>query len=148
MTMSVFPQLAFGEAPPPVPAQDLPAAATVAGSIADARSAVEAPAAIDANPVPIQFFYIPFPEQQVQNAYKIIATQSGTAMTSVTSISVTANNTKLYYDQWEDGYELDVTNFTQSSTKLWGDGNTANGNACPSCSLHPCARTMCSRPAR
>jgi uncharacterized repeat protein (TIGR01451 family) len=84
-----------------------------------------------AGPSPIQFFYLPLPEGQVMTTYKVITTNSGTAMTSVTSIALTAKNTVIYYDQWEDGYELDVTNKAQASTEVWGDGNTGNGNVCP-----------------
>src|SRR6185369_1301527 len=29
--------------------------------------------------------------------------------------------------QWEDGYETDLASPAQSSTKVWGDGNNANG---------------------
>ncbi|MEI6175856.1 MAG: SdrD B-like domain-containing protein [Verrucomicrobiota bacterium] len=37
------------------------------------------------------------------------------------------DNTVIYYDQWEDGYEASITNPTQSTTQVWGDGNAANG---------------------
>ena len=37
------------------------------------------------------------------------------------------DNTILYYDHWEDGFEIDVTRAHQPTTKIWGDGNPANG---------------------
>ena len=33
----------------------------------------------------------------------------------------------IYYDQWEDGYETDLSNPTQPTTQIWGDGNDAHG---------------------
>ncbi len=33
----------------------------------------------------------------------------------------------LHYDQWEDGYEIDMNSPTQATTQIWGDGNNANG---------------------
>lgn len=43
------------------------------------------------------------------------------------SIAVNRPNTIIYYDQWEDGYEDDLTVPAQTSTQVWGDGNPANG---------------------
>ena len=40
------------------------------------------------------------------------------------------------YDQWEDGYESNIGSPTQSTTRVFGDGDTANGNAgtyCAAC---------------
>ena len=48
---------------------------------------------------------------------------------SVVSIVVTGDNALVYYDHWEDGYELDIANPTQSTSLIFGDGNTANGDA-------------------
>jgi len=42
---------------------------------------------------------------------------------------VTGTGTVIYYDQWEDGYEVNLANPTQSTTQIWGDGNTNNGVA-------------------
>ncbi|MEI6178581.1 MAG: hypothetical protein WCS43_16945, partial [Verrucomicrobiota bacterium] len=43
------------------------------------------------------------------------------------NIAVSNDNTVIYYDHWEDGYEADITNPKQSTTEIWGDGNPANG---------------------
>ena len=46
------------------------------------------------------------------------------------SINILAENTVIYYDQWEDGYEFDPTiSITQPTTEIWGDGDPANGVA-------------------
>ena len=122
-----------GQSTPTVSAAGLPALARSAPAVPAVRAAQApaAPQAVDAGPTPIQFFYLPLPEDQVRTSLQLIYSGTGTTMTSVTSIGVTALNTVLYYDQWEDGYELDVTNPTQASTKIWGDGNTGNGDVCP-----------------
>ncbi|MFN8470908.1 MAG: hypothetical protein U0822_01700 [Anaerolineae bacterium] len=80
---------------------------------------------------PLETFYLPLPEPQVRQALAQVssATPTSNQMRSVTSISITVDNTKVYYDQWEDGYEADLSNPVQSTTQIWGDGNAANGCA-------------------
>ena len=78
----------------------------------------------------IHEFYVPMPEAQVRTALVAIEPASGivgTTMESVVSIVVTGTGTIVHYDEWEDGYEVDLNNPTQSTTKIWGDGNNANG---------------------
>ncbi|MBF2056431.1 MAG: carboxypeptidase regulatory-like domain-containing protein [Cyanobacterium sp. T60_A2020_053] len=48
---------------------------------------------------------------------------------SVISVGVVAEGTIIYYDHWEDGYEADLANPTQSTTQVWGDGDLTNGIA-------------------
>ncbi|VEP17973.1 Conserved repeat domain protein (fragment) [Hyella patelloides LEGE 07179] len=54
---------------------------------------------------------------------------TGSTINSVISITSTTNNTFVYYDHWEDGYESDISNPVQSSTEIWGDGDLTNGIA-------------------
>ncbi|MFZ1754372.1 MAG: hypothetical protein WBO46_11505, partial [Caldilineaceae bacterium] len=84
-----------------------------------------------ANLPPVQTYFVPLPEQQTQISLTGIDTrnQVGTVIDSVISIVATGNGTVVYYDHWEDGYELNMANPTQSTTQIWGDGNPANGNA-------------------
>ncbi|MCX6029964.1 MAG: hypothetical protein NT169_11800 [Chloroflexi bacterium] len=91
--------------------------------------AVFAPVALAANAQPIQVFFLPLPEDQVRTSLYAIATATNQTMHSVTGVSITGNGTMIYYDQWENGYELDIANPTQANTQIWGDGNAANG--CP-----------------
>ena len=74
-----------------------------------------APVAQAINPQPIQIFYLTLPEDQVRTSLYAISTATGTTMRSVTGLSLTANNTIVYYDQWENGYDLDIAN----PTNLW-----------------------------
>ena len=78
----------------------------------------------------VESYYVPIPEDQLRNVMVALQGSSiGTTLTSVTSIVVTGDNTIIYYDQWEDGYEVDIEHPTQATTQVWGDGNTANGCA-------------------
>ncbi len=75
----------------------------------------------------IQEFYVPMPEAQIRSSFLILATNTGTTIDSVISIVVGGSGTRIVYDQWEDGYEVDIDNPVQSTTQIWGDGNDANG---------------------
>ncbi|MBL9113959.1 MAG: DNRLRE domain-containing protein [Verrucomicrobiaceae bacterium] len=78
----------------------------------------------------IHDFYVPMPESQVRTAFVAIEPASGvvgTTMESVISIVATGTGTIIHYDEWEDGYEVDINNPVQATTKIWGDGNNANG---------------------
>ncbi len=90
-----------------------------------------APPAYAATP-PVQFFYVPFPEDQLLPALAAIDAGNSSAdpvspMTTYVSMTAIANGTIVYYDHWEDGYEPDIASPVQTSTQVWGDGNTANG---------------------
>lgn len=85
-----------------------------------------------ANPPPVQIFYVPAPEDDVFDALKgIFPGNSPFPITepiiNYISISVIADGTILYYDHWEDGFEIDISNPVQATTQIWGDGNAANG---------------------
>ncbi len=78
----------------------------------------------------IHEFYVPLPEAQVKTSLTSIEPAAGvvgTTIESVVSIVVTGAGTVIHYDEWEDGYEVDINNPAQSTTKIWGDGNNANG---------------------
>src|SRR5215469_6780199 len=75
----------------------------------------------------VQDFYLPMPEAQISTMNNTIVTGTAGAVNSTFSILVTGDNTVIYYDQWEDGYETDLGNPTQPTTQIWGDGNDAHG---------------------
>jgi len=75
----------------------------------------------------VQDFYLPMPEAQIYQANSAIVSWTGSTIASTFSIVVTGDGTMIYYDQWEDGYETDLSHPTQSTTQIWGDGNDANG---------------------
>lgn len=72
-------------------------------------------------------FYLPMPESQVRTTLLSLETGVGTTIETVFSVVLTGSGTVIHYDQWEDGYETDINNPVQVTTKIWGDGNNANG---------------------
>ncbi len=91
-------------------------------------------------PEPIQNYYLPFPEHQVIDALDTIfpgsaacgdtgTTVVGTEANSYNSISMAQGGGIIYYDHWEDGYELEPTSLNQPTTEVWGDNDPSNGMA-------------------
>jgi len=78
-------------------------------------------------------FYLPFPENAELKKALMSAGSSATNNTTnarrIISIRANYSNTLIYYDHWEDGYEPTVGTRTQSTTQIWGDGDTTNGTA-------------------
>ena len=52
----------------------------------------------------------------------------------VASIVVAVGGTRVVYDHWEDGFEVDLNDPKQATTQVWGDGNAGNGDASAVCS--------------
>ena len=77
----------------------------------------------------VQTFFIPLPDDQIRSHFLSVYTGTGNTMDSVTSVVVTGDGTRIYFDHWEDGYEADLEHPAQSSTQVWGDGNLSNGVA-------------------
>ncbi|HEV2695398.1 MAG TPA: Ig-like domain-containing protein, partial [Verrucomicrobiae bacterium] len=78
----------------------------------------------------VEEFYLPLPEPQVLQAAKAITPAvADTSFAAITAILVTGDGTQIIYDQWEDGYEGDLANPTNSTTQIWGDGIDSNGIA-------------------
>jgi hypothetical protein len=48
------------------------------------------------------------------------------------SVTISTDKTVVWYDHWEDGFDVDVTSTSipiSKTTEIWGDGNAANGCA-------------------
>ncbi|MEL6889948.1 MAG: hypothetical protein AAFP84_00005, partial [Actinomycetota bacterium] len=82
-----------------------------------------------AGPPPVFTMYVPFADQDAHDALQSV-NASGSYSDAVSTIDVTAaaDNSIIYYDHWEDGFEADIANPVQSTTQVWGDGSTANGD--------------------
>lgn len=83
----------------------------------------------DDNGLPHEY-YVPIPDEQVRTwAVAIDEGAYGVSDEVHTVISVTAtlNWTVLYYDHWEDGFEIDLANPVQPNTEIWGDQDCSNG---------------------
>jgi uncharacterized repeat protein (TIGR01451 family) len=77
--------------------------------------------------VVVQEYYVALPEAQIRQNFLTLASNTGTTFDSVISVTVGNSGTRIIYDHWEDGYEIDLNNPTQASTRIWGDGDNANG---------------------
>ena len=104
-------------------------------SVLIAQIGVPQPVLAAGNPPPVQTYYIPIPEDQAATAFVAIngANGSGTQNTYV-SIAAAGFGTRIYYDQWENGYDSDIANPVNlysggntGGTQIWGDGIAANG---------------------
>jgi hypothetical protein len=85
-----------------------------------------------------QVFYLPLPEAQLIQTLYAINTGVGTnpnVILRTTKIAVANNDTIIYYDQAENGYEANIVAPSSiyanpgnlDGTQIWGDGNAANG---------------------
>ena len=74
----------------------------------------------------VQQFFVPFPEADFKTSLQAIAAANAVSNQILTTVSIVVGttNTIIVYDHWEDGYENDLNNPTQTSTQIWGDGNT------------------------
>lgn len=70
---------------------------------------------------------MPMPEAQIRQSFVVLASNTGTTLDSVVSLVVGTAGTKVVYDHWEDGYEVDLNHPQQPSTLVWGDGSDSNG---------------------
>jgi uncharacterized repeat protein (TIGR01451 family) len=75
----------------------------------------------------VQEWFVPQPEAQIREDYLVLAPKVNAITDSVITVTVPIAATKVVFDHWEDGYEVDLKNPVQPSTLIWGDGNDANG---------------------
>ena len=91
---------------------------------------------------PVQIFYIPMPEDQILAALRGVYPGGAPALcnnnvasdvlepvNTYVSVAAIANDTIIYYDNWEDGFEPVISAPVQATTWIWGDGNLTNGTA-------------------
>jgi uncharacterized repeat protein (TIGR01451 family) len=95
--------------------------------------------ASNAQAMPVQFFYVPLPENQLLTFFTGVelggpSNAPTEPITGYITITAVADNTIIYYDQWENGYDVDIANTLDTystgnpdGTQIWGDGNAANG---------------------
>jgi uncharacterized repeat protein (TIGR01451 family) len=81
------------------------------------------------DPYPIQTYFVPLPEVDLfQKTFESInAAKADPPVISLISFAISTADTVIWYDHWEDGYEKDVTKPVQSTTQVWGDGDSSNG---------------------
>ena len=102
---------------------------TLSKAMALAGAAIAFAATVAGASTLVQEFYLPMPEAQIYQANSAIIGGTSSTNFSTFSIVVSGSGTVIYYDQWEDGYEVNLSSPTQPTTQIWGDGNNANGIA-------------------
>ena len=81
-------------------------------------------------PLPTQTFYLPAPESHLlPDLFRVINAGASNVTVTIFSVTISTDNTVVWYDEWEDGYDEDVVYGVSKTTKIWGDGNAANGCA-------------------
>jgi hypothetical protein len=77
---------------------------------------------------PSQTYFIPLPEENLfSDAFEIINSDAHNSVVSLISFSISTDNTVIWYDHWEGGYEVDIKKPTSKNTEIWGDGIASNG---------------------
>lgn len=76
-------------------------------------------------------YYMPFPENEARMALDSSASiaLASNNIRTIISLKIAYPGMTIVWDEWEDGYEENALNPTQSTTKVWGDGNPYNGIA-------------------
>lgn len=59
--------------------------------------------------------------------YQINPEKARPGVETMLSLAIATDNTVIWYDHWEDGYDFDVSQSTSASTMVWGDGDASNG---------------------
>eukprot|EP00457_Paulinella_chromatophora_P000130 gb/GEZN01000130.1/.p1 GENE.gb/GEZN01000130.1/~~gb/GEZN01000130.1/.p1 ORF type:complete len:2136 (-),score=248.51 gb/GEZN01000130.1/:226-6633(-) len=78
-------------------------------------------------PIFLESYYMTKREMIGQRELYTVSTSSNFHGGTASGITVSSPNTIIHWDHWEDGYEVDPRNPSQSTTEIWGDGNPLNG---------------------
>lgn len=78
-------------------------------------------------------FFIPYASEELLAQFAAgnnsVAQMTDLSIQTNISIPIHRAGTVIYYDHWEDGYEIELTLPIQPSTQIWGDGDLSNGVA-------------------
>jgi len=76
-------------------------------------------------------YYLPFSENEARIALDSSTNQAfpSNNIRTVVSMKMPYPGMVIVWDHWEDGYEANALNPTQTTTQIWGDGNPYNGIA-------------------
>lgn len=104
-------------------------------------------------PAILETYFIPYPEDQLWTAmgtlyypgraaaigdttnaaactdYSTFNANPRQPIIGYTGVTTSEGGTIVYYDHWEDGYELALSFPSQTTTEVWGDGILTNGRA-------------------
>ncbi|MFK7810646.1 MAG: hypothetical protein AB8F74_22755, partial [Saprospiraceae bacterium] len=74
-------------------------------------------------------YILPIGEEEALDDWETMASGAGDNVSVTIGVTVNGSEALIYYDHWEDGLEPDISNPVQSSTEIWGDGDSSNGTA-------------------
>ena len=114
----------------------LAAVALIAAGVPFQLPGSQLPAA-EAGPPPVERYLVPIPEEDIRAGALALYDSTGDDIRTVISITGAVDGTLVYYDHWEDGFEVDLANPVQASSEVWGDGDVSNG-APPGCVTDGC----------
>ena len=78
---------------------------------------------------PVETYFLPIGESALLESMNKVNTKATSPLNSMQSITMSADGTIIWFDHWEDGFEPDIVNPTQTSTLVIGDGDGSNGCA-------------------
>ena len=84
-------------------------------------------------PAPVITGYVPLEANATRQTLASANSAAGTTLDFTVGITNAGAGAVMYYDHWEDGYEADITNPTQTTTQVWGDGGQVGGDAATYC---------------
>ncbi len=84
-------------------------------------------------PAPVITGYVPLEANATRQTMLSANSQAGATLDFTVGITNAGAGAVMYYDHWEDGYEADLTNPTQATTQVWGDGDPTGGDAATYC---------------
>ncbi|HBB31510.1 MAG TPA: hypothetical protein DC064_06865, partial [Cyanobacteria bacterium UBA9273] len=116
---------------------ELTATATGAdGAFGTADDRVATAIFTDANPAPLQTYFVPMREQDINYIFNDLEDTVSNGIVSIISMTISRNGTLIYYDQWENGYDTDIANPTNKysagnlgGTQIWGNNDPTDGIA-------------------
>jgi hypothetical protein len=65
----------------------------------------------------------------MEKTFEGINSNAAGNVNSLISVTISTDNTIVWYDHHEDGYEEDAKNPSKGTTEVWGDGDSGNGCA-------------------
>lgn len=71
-------------------------------------------------------FYVPVPENEAREVLDDVNSSAVDPVQTYLSITI-PSSCVVYYDHWEDGYEVALDAPVQGSTRIWGNGNDPDG---------------------
>ncbi|OWY60413.1 hypothetical protein B7486_69315, partial [cyanobacterium TDX16] len=88
-----------------------------------------------AGPEPVMTGYVPLPADDFMSYLENVRSSTDDTVDFTVGVTNAATGSVMYYDHWEDGFEADLANPTQSTTLVFGDNDTGNGDAADFCDV-------------